>query len=266
MSDSHAVLQSVEKALVILEALTHVEEIGVTELSREFGLNKATIYRILTTLRKQGYVEQTASEKYRLNFKLFEMGNRMVNQIGIRKTVRPYLEQVAAATRETVNLAVLEHYSVIYIDRIESREPLRIGLDIGARFPAHCTALGLVILAYLNPLEVDALLVAAERDETITKYTENSLSTFTDIKNDLKVVRDQGYSIDNGYYLQGIRAIGAPIFNHTGRIRASISIAAPAIRLTDSVLSEFIPLIKEAARNISLKLGCPENLLPAAFE
>jgi len=255
MNDSATIIHSVEKALVILEALSRAEEIGISELNRELGLGKATIYRILNTLRTHGYVEQTASEKYKLNFKLFELGNRIVNQIGIRKTVHPYLEQLAAATKETVNLAVLEHDTVIYIDRIESREPLRIGLDVGTRFPAFCTALGLAILAYLNPVEVDNLLFQAEQERQVIKYTNNTIVDIAYIKNQLAVIRDRGYSVDNEYYLQGIRAVASPIFNHSGSIKAAISIAGPTIRMTDKIVSEFIPILKETTKSVSMRLG-----------
>ncbi len=255
MNDSSMVVHSVEKALTILETLSRVEEMGVSELSRELGLGKATVYRLLTTLRLHGYVEQTASEKYKLNFKLFEIGNRVVNKIGIRKTAHPYLEQMAAVTKETVNLAVLDNYTVMYIDRIESREPLRIGLDVGTRFPAFCTALGLVMLAFMSPAAVDRLLDQTLQAGQFTKHTPNTVTDLSVIKQQLTIIREQGYSIDDEYYLPGIRGLAAPIFDHSGKVRAAISVAGPAIRITDEVIANFFPLVKESARNISVLLG-----------
>lgn len=255
MTGSAIAVHSVEKALIILETLSRVEEMGISELSRELGLGKATIYRIITTLRIHGYVEQTASEKYKLNFKLFEIGNRVVNQIGIRKTARPFLEHLALATRETVNLAVLDYYSVIYIDRIESREPLRIGLDVGTRFPAFCTALGLAILAYLNPVEVDNLLAQTVQAGLFIKHTENTVIDLRTVKEQLVTIRQQGYSLDNEYYLSGIRGVAAPLFNHSGKIKAAISVAGPAVRMTDEVVAAFIPQVKAVAKDISLRFG-----------
>ena len=255
MIDPATVVHSVEKALVILETLSRVEEMGISELSRELGLGKATIYRIITTLRIHGYVEQTDSEKYKLNFKLFEIGNRVVNQIGIRKTARPFLEQLAVTTKETVNLAVLDYYSVIYIDRVESREPLRMGLDVGTRFPAFCTALGLAMFAYMNPLEVDTLLAQTVQDGLFIKHTKNTVIDLSTVKEQLVEIRERGYSLDNEYYLSGIRGVAAPVFNHAGKIKAAISVAGPAVRITDEVVAEFIPRVKTVARDISLRLG-----------
>lgn len=228
---------------------------GISELSRELGWGKGTVHRIITTLRIHGYVEQTASEKYKLSFKLFELGNRMVNHIGIRKTARPYLEQLAGATKETVNLAVLDFNQVIYIDRIESREPLRMGLDIGTRFPAYCTALGLAILAYLDTETLNALLAESGRQGQFLKYTDKTVVDLSVIRDQLAVVRNRGYSIDDEYYLPGIRGVAAPVFNHSRAVKAAISVAGPSLRLSDAVMAEFVPLIKATANSISVQLG-----------
>lgn len=255
MNSADATVHSVEKALTILEALSGVHEMGISELSRELGIGKATIYRLITTLRIHGYVEQTVTEKYKLSFKLFELGNMMVNQIGIRKTSHPFLEQLAVATKETVNLAVLDQSSVIYIDRIESPEPLRMILDVGTRFPVFCSALGLTLLAYLEPAEVDNLLAQVQQEGQLIKYTENTIVDLNFIKEKLSIIRKQSYTFDNEFYLAGIRSIAAPVFNHSGRVIAAISVTGPSIRMTDKVVSEFIPLVKESAKSTSIQLG-----------
>ncbi|QDR79174.1 IclR family transcriptional regulator [Sporomusa termitida] len=255
MSESVTAVHSVEKSLKILETLSRVEAMGISELSRELGWGKGTVHRIITTLRIHGYVEQTANEKYKLSFKLFELGNRMVNHIGIRKTAHPYLEQLAGITNETVNLAVLDFNQVIYIDRIESREPLRMGLDVGTRFPAYCTALGLAILAYLDTEKLNALLAEFERQGQFLKYTDKTVVELPLIREQLATVRQRGYSIDDEYYLPGIRGVAAPVFNHSGTVKAAISVAGPAIRMTEAVMAEFMPVVKETANRISVQLG-----------
>lgn len=255
MSESTETVHSVARALSILEALSLVDEMGITELSRELDLGKATIYRLITTLRIHGYVEQAASSKYKLTFKLFEMGNKVVNRLGVRTIAYPYMEQLAIATNETINLAILEHIDVVYIERIESREPLRMGLDVGLRIPAYCTALGRAMLAYRNPAEVDSFLIQAEREGKIVKYTDNTVTNLKLLKNQLAEIREQGYSFDDEYYLSGIRGVAAPIFNYSGQMIAAISIAGPTVRVTSEVVSELIPIVKEAAKNISIRLG-----------
>lgn len=248
-------VRSVERALNIIEALSREEEMGISELSRELALNKATIYRLTTTLRLHGYVEQVKGDKYKLTFKIFELGSKVVNRLGIRKTAYPYLEELAASTKETVNLAALEENNVCYIDRVESREPLRLGMDIGSRFPAHCTALGRVLLAYLDPAEINCILLKAEREGQIQRYTSDSLTDMELLKEELHKIRGQGYAIETEQYLPGIRCIAAPIFNHAGKAVAAVSVAGPTVRVNDEFVSEVIPVLRKSTGNISVRLG-----------
>lgn len=248
-------VRSVERALKIMEALNCEEAMGITALSRELGLNKATIYRLITTLRLQGYVEQIQGDKYKLTFKLFEMGSKIVNRLGVLKTAYPYLEELAAATKETVNIAALEGIHVYYLDRIESREPLRLGMDVGSRFPAHCTALGRVLLAYLEPNERNDLLCKAKNAGQIQSYTSNTLTDIELIKQELDIIRKQGYAIETEQYLSGIRCIGAPIFSHLGKVVAAVSVAGPLARVSDEFAREVVPILEKMANHISVRLG-----------
>jgi len=249
------VVHSVDRALSIIETLSQVEEMGITELSREVGLGKATVYRLVTTLRIRGYIEQTTTEKYRLNLKVFELGNKVVNRLGIRKIAYPYLEKLALDTKETVNLAVLDGTDVYYIDRIESREPLRIQLDIGTRFPAYCTGLGRVLLAYSDPNAIDQLLDQLQNKGEIQKYTHKTLVDTKLLRIELNKIKEQGYTLDDEQYLSGIRCVSAPIFKHTGKVAAALSVAGPTVRMTNRTISKVIPIVKETATNISVRLG-----------
>ena len=252
-------VRSVERALTVIEALSREKEMGVTELSKELGLSKSTIYRLIMTLRLHGYVEQIKGEKYKLTFKMFELGSRIVNRLGIRQTAYPYLKELAAISKETVNLGALEENNVCYIDRIESREPLRLGLDIGSCFPAHCTALGRTLLAYQTPDEMDSFLLKAKQEGQMQLYTSETLTNMDLIKEELHKIREQGYAIEAEQYLSGIRCIAAPIFNHTGKVVASVSVAGPSVRLTDECIKYVIPALKKTASSISAVLGYKYN-------
>lgn len=255
MNEIFEAVRSVERALSIIETLTRMGEVGITDLSRELGLGKATIYRLITTLRLHGYVEQTSADKYKLSLKLFELGSKVVNRLGVRNIAYPYLEELALITKETVNLAVLEQTNAVYIERIESREPLRMGLETGMHFPAYCSALGRALLAYRDPAEIDSLLNQAEREGQIQKHTKNTITDLESIKKELRKIKKNGYSLDEEQYLDGICGIAAPIFNYTGKVVAAVSVAGPTVRMTKKVAEEFTPIIKEAAQNISLRLG-----------
>ena len=248
-------VHSVDKALAILEALNRVGEIGISALDREFGFGKGTIYRLITTLRINGYVEQTETGKYKTTLKLFEMGNKDIKRLGIREVVHPYLEQMASDTKETINLAVLDDIYIIFIDRIESVEPLRMGLELGACFPAFCTALGRTMLAYRTTDEIQRILDETKNKGQMIHRTKNTIIDQETLKEHLQVIKEQGYCLDDENCITGIRAVAAPIFNYSGKVVAAVSIAGPALRLKEEVISNFITIVKTNAEKISIKLG-----------
>ncbi len=127
-------------------------------------------------------------------------------------------------------------------------------MDIGSRFPAHCTALGRVLLAYRDAAEMDSFLLKAER-EGLQQYTNGTLTDMGLLKQELRKIREQGYAIETEQYLPGIRCVAAPIFNHTGKAVAALSVAGPAVRLTDECVEDFVPALKKTTGNISVRLG-----------
>ncbi|HZK54279.1 MAG TPA: IclR family transcriptional regulator [Desulfosporosinus sp.] len=248
-------VHSVDKALAVLEALGRVDEIGISDLNRELGIGKGTIHRLITTLRINGYVEQTETEKYRMSLKLFEMGNKVVNRLGIRKIANPYMEQIARDTKETVNLGVLDGGEVIYIERIESLEPLRMGLEVGTRVPVYCSALGRAIISYYTPDEINNILTSIVNKGRMTQRTENTVTDPKILMKRMQIIKEQGYSFEDEEIATGLRCVAAPIFNFTGKVVAAVSIASPKVRLTDEVLPEFVALLKKSTKEISIRLG-----------
>lgn len=255
MRDQIEVVNSVERALSIIEALSRSGEMGITDLSRELDLGKPTVYRLISTLRVLGYVVQTTSDKYRLTLKVFEISSKVVNRLGVRNLAYPYMEQLAVLTNETINLAMLDGGEVVFLERIDSREPLSKGLEVGTRFPAYCSALGLALLAHSDPPKVDKLLEQMEREGRIIKYTDNTLIDLDLLRKELQKVKAQGYAFDDERYLPGIRGIAAPILNNVGKILAAISIAGPKGRLTGEVVAGFVPIVIRTAKAISSRLG-----------
>lgn len=244
-------INSVERAFTVLDALCRADEMGITELSRELAMGKTTVFRLVATLEMLGLVRQLPSGKYTLTLKLFEMGSQVMNRLGVRKLAAPFLEELFNACNETVNLAVLDKGEVIYLDRWESREPLRIGLDVGVRVPAYCSGLGKAILAHLTSEErVRALGCVSLRGFTQTTVTDGDL-----LEKEFERVVRQGYAVDNGEYIEGIVCLGAPVFGHDGRVVAAISIAAPSVRLNGRDIKALAPGLKQTASKISTRLG-----------
>ena len=248
-------VQSVERAMAVLKELALEPELGVRELSARLGWGKSTVHRLLTTLKAEQFVEQNASEKYRLGLKLFEYGNIVVGRLGIRKEAFPEMEELARITGETVNLAILDGLDILHIERIDSTAPLRTGMTVGRRSPAHCLGLGKAIIANLPQDEREALFNDSNFRNSLKKYTDHTISDTDALRGHLDIVRRQGFAIDDEEYFLGARCIAVAIFNHTERVVAAVSVVGPTIRMTMDKIADFIPFVQKAGQNISRRLG-----------
>ena len=240
---------------MVLECLAREPELGITELSEQVGLGKSTIHRIVLTLKNANIIEQSISGKYRLGIRLFELGNIVVTRLGLRKEAHPFLNKLAELSSETVNLAILDQYSVVHIDRVESSESLRTGMNIGQRSPAFCLGIGKVLLANLPSQELQAMLHDPSFKKTIYKYTKNTITDIEQLYNNLMQIKQEMYAVDNEEFNIGVRCIGAPVFNYTNNVVAAISIAGPTVRMTLDRIKDLIPHVMSAAEGISRSLG-----------
>lgn len=245
-------IQSLERALRIIEILAHSEKpLGVTEIGKLIGVHKSTAYRLVYTLRQFGYVDQDEeTEKYYLGLKPLELSSIINERLDIKRVIRPYLEELSDKTGETIHLAVREEDDVVYIDKIESKHAVRMYSRIGARAPLYCTALGKCLLAF-GPESVIKKWVSKE---SLPQKTENTIKTGEELARELEEVRRQGYALDREEFEQGVRCIGVPILNKSGRAIAAISISIPAFRVTEEKINEIISLLLKVKSEISEKL------------
>jgi len=207
------------------------------------------LHRILNTLKYRGYILQNQkTAKYRLGMKLFELGCEVRGTKNLIKTIRPYLRKLSKITNETANLAILEDKEVIYLDTIESSETLRTEIIQGSRTPAHCTALGKTLLAFLDDYDFEQLYGS---NGNIISITPQSISSLEDLKKELKKVKEQGYALDREESMIGINCIGVPIFNKDREAIAAISITGPASRFTLDKMEN----TKEQLFNISKEIS-----------
>ena len=250
-SDSYEI-QSVRKTFRLIECLSAADEMSITELGNSIELNKGAIFRILSTLRSLGYIEQNpANEKYRLGLKLFEIGSQVLIRLNEVQEAHNIMEQIAQETQETVHLATLREGYVVYLDKIDSKHVLRIFSRVGNRAPCYCTGVGKALLAWLPEEEISRIM----KMQKIVKYTENTITTVKELKKELKKIRMQGYSEDNQEHQQGIRCIAAPIRNRAGKVVAAISITYPEIRNSEEIKENYKALILKAGEQISNRLG-----------
>jgi IclR family KDG regulon transcriptional repressor len=251
-------VNSVIRALTVLDLLGKANgELGTTEISRELGLHKSTVYRLLLTLVSSGYVEQNPeTEKYRLGIHLAELGMTVLNGLDLRRTARPSLLKLADYCAESVHLGILEGHEVVYIDKIDVDRPLIMGSRIGGRSPAYCTGLGKVLLAYIANEKLEQYLI---QNPSLRRFTSNSLVDPENLKDHLSRIHAQGYAIDDEEHELGIRCVAVPVRNHRGEVTAAISVSGPTLRMTREKMDQVIPKIIEAGATISSALGYNKN-------
>lgn len=245
-------VQSVDRALTILEILKDSGEgIGVTELGGRVGLHKSTVYRLLATLARRGYVEQDpVTERYSLGLKLVELGSAVLERLELRDLARPYLKELMEASQEVVHLVVLQDGEVVYIDKVECPGPVKMYSQLGRRVPAHATAVGKVLLAFLPPESREAIIARG-----LPALTPNTITDPERLRAELERIRERGYAFDCEENELGIRCVAGPIFSHAGQVVAAFSISGLAMRLTLGRMEELAKLVRKVSLQISARLG-----------
>lgn len=248
-----SVVVAVERALAILEVFTPDRaELGLTELAKSVGLPKATTYRLASTLEKRHYLSRDPdSNRYRLGLRSAVLGNLALSHSGLGDHVLSTMRELAQVCGETVNLAVLEDGDVCYVKRVRSMHPLVIDVPVGGRAPAHATALGKVLLAYLPETEVDRIISS----KGLAALTTKTVTDVEALKAQLQLCRQQGYIIEKGEFADGVHCVSAPIFDQYGRAIASISVAGPDVRMTEEKLAQVRQQLFAMVGKISTTLG-----------
>lgn len=247
------VSQTVLKAIDVLECIASAERpLTAPEVARQCGLSRPTAYRLLTTLQSRGYVAtDEQSGPYHLGMSVLSLSKNLLDHLDLRDVAKPYLRELSHNSHETTHLGILDDLAVFYVDKVESSQAVRMTSMIGARHPLYCTAMGKAILAFL-PIEERNTLI--ERIDFKAR-TPQTIADIADLKKHLENVRAQGFAIDDMEDVDGIRCVGAPIFNHQGHVFAAISISGPAYRLSIAKLTELSNLVMNATNKISSQLG-----------
>ena len=245
-------LSSVANAIRLTKTFSEQDaEMGISALASRLGLAKSTVHRLATTLVEYDILEQNReSGKYRLGLALFELGTLVRRKMDAASGSQEQIHALADATGETVQLAILDHLSVLYIRIRESRQAVRMSSGLGSRAPAHCTGVGKALLAFQPPEVVQQVI-----DNGLKRYTEHTITDAGALKEELAAIRSRGYAIDDEEIEVGLRCVAAPIRDHSGHVTAAISVAAPVQRMSKKNVQATIPSVVAAAEAISRRLG-----------
>jgi IclR family KDG regulon transcriptional repressor len=245
-------LSSVANAIRLVKTFSDDDyEIGISNLAKRLLLPKSTVHRLASTLIDAGLLEQNPENgKYHLGLVVFELGSLVRRKMDFSAEAKPYLMSLREKTGETVHLAILDYSSILCVNTLESKQTIRMTLDVGRRKPAYCTAEGKVLLAYQTPEVVERMLSGQ-----LLRRTPNTIVDEQELRQELIAIRSRGYAVDDEESEQGLRSLAAPVRNYTGDVIAATSIAGPSQRLTKKILLSFATDVVTASEAISQRLG-----------
>ena len=246
-----ATLGSVANAARVMKAFTPTErEWGVTDLARRLGIAKSTAHRLLATLTDEGLLEQDpVTGRYRLGLVVFDLA-AAAQSVDLHEAVLSPMTELRNRTGETVQVAVLDGREVVYVERLDSPNTLRLFLEVGRRNSAHSTGCGKALLAFLPPDQLERTL----RNWKLTAKTPHTLTDVNALRKDLTEARRRGYAVNRRESADGVISVAAPIRDVSGRSVAAISVVGPAERLEPHEL-RLAQATVESAALISRRLG-----------
>lgn len=243
-------VQSVDRAVTILELLAHQGVLGVTELARELNVHKSTASRLVAALENRGLVEKVEERgKLRLGSGILRLAGATTARLDLVKEVRPVTRRLAASTGETVNLAVLTTNAALYIDQSVAPTSTPSYDWVGQHIPLHATSNGKILLSEVPADEVSSYV------RELPAITPRTITTRTALRDELATVRQRGYAVAVDELEAGLTAVAAPIRNEHGEIVASLSVSGPTYRFTTARLEVVVPDVQQAARDASGRLG-----------
>src|SRR3954447_2164515 len=246
-------VQSLDRALDLLEALASADELGVSEIAAKTGLVPSTAHRLLATLVARGYAAQSPnSARYLLGYKLLELTSGLQDRLQrLRTAARPHLEAIQRETGDTTTLVVLERRDVVYVDSVSGTRSVRLFTEIGRAIPAHTSGAGKALLAWREPKDIAALLGG----ETLPPSTPRTLTSIDALQDDFARIRRRGYSTDNEEHEIGVACVATPIFDHSGLAIAAISVSGPTTRILHADTADLAGVLREQAEQVAEALG-----------
>lgn len=246
---------AVRRAIDVLEILaTSHTGISLADLTRQTGIPKSSLFRILLTLEQRSVVlEDQTRGIYSLGMKLIEWGHRALESIDLKAVAHPHLVHLAQETRESYYLGILDQDDVIIVDRADTPDIWRMVARLGQRSPLHVTAIGQVLMADMPDETVDAIIA----QHGLKRFTPSSITSVAKLKKRLRDVKAQGFSVADAEYKPDLCAIAVPIHDYHGRVAASLMTAMQSerARRNRSQVHSLIAILKREAAVISQEIG-----------
>lgn len=245
-------IQVSERIFHTIECLAASGPMGLLELSGELNLNKTTVHRILNSLICMDYVKQDPETlKYSLTFKLCGISNQILSRNSFIALAHPHIRSLAEQTGETVHLVQLEGSRAVYIDKVESRNNVRLVSMVGKSIPLYCSGVGKALLADMSDERIKEIWEHSD----IRKFTEHTITDYEEFYRQILRIRECGYAFDNEENELGVRCIAVSLKNFYGKPAYAISISSPTGRLSDERIRMFQELILDTKQKIRKEMG-----------
>ncbi len=244
---------ALERALTILEMLAKSKRgLAISEIVHTLKLPKSTTHTLLLTLERRGYLHRNDhTHRYLFGLKFFGLANMLLAGIELRDQAAPMLRALMGASGLTVHMAILEQYDVVLVDKVEAPGLIKLATWIGKRMDVHCTGVGKALIAYLPEAELDLLI----QEHRLPRHNEGTIASVKKLKVQLAEIRKLGYSFDDEEDEVGLRCIGCPVLDSTGKVIAAISISGTVSQITPENFFTLAHKVKKSASTISQHLG-----------
>lgn len=249
------VIKSLSRGLTALDLVVE-ESLTPQRLAKALGVDRTTAYRILNTLAEHDFVvRDPLDDQYVPNVrKISSFAHSVVGKLHFPTLATPYLERLRARTGEAASLAVLQDAVVVYVNHIPSEEAITVAPMLGVRRPIHVSAVGKAIWSRLPADKVDRLFDVIDR----APLTRNTLMDEQQIRQELRLVKQRGYAIDDEETFEGVRCVAAPVRNHRDETIAAMGVSGPATRLSLERVHEFGLYLRALSQEFSISLGAPD--------
>jgi len=244
-------IQSLDRAMMILEALGETGGNTLTELATLLEQSPATVYRVLTTLQSRDIAELDPTQQtWHVGAGAFRIGSAFLRRTNLVERARPVMQDLMVATGETANLGVENGDCVLFVSQVETHASIRAFFPPGTQSPMHASGIGKAILAELSEPRLNTIVSAG-----LEEFTDRTLTNGQALLSDLAAARRRGYALDDEERNDGMRCVAAPVFDATGRLVAGISISGPTARVTTERIALLGDAVRSAADELSRRLG-----------
>ncbi|MBR2674759.1 MAG: IclR family transcriptional regulator [Mogibacterium sp.] len=246
-------IQSVDRALTIMDIISEADDgLTLAQIAQRIDLPKSTVHGLISTLRDHKYVRQADEDgRYLMGIRLFELGTKLARSWDIRDIAKPVMRRLSKEFGETVHLGCEDNGEVLYLDKIAPDSLINIVSEIGTRLPMHCSGIGKALLAHKSDSEVKRYIST----KGLVPLTGRTITKSDAFIAELAKVREQGFALDDGEIMEGLRCVGAPIYDTDGLVRYAISVSGQVKDIYGKRLERLIIETRRAAKEISYALG-----------